>query len=101
MIFAADANSLQSVTSTLNGGASLASAATFKSLVGQAPSGAQSLTYVSISALVNIFGVVAAAGASASPTATPSASPFQPTALLISSVSDSSKTSVSIDLALK
>jgi hypothetical protein len=101
MIFAADANSLQAVTSTLNGGASLASGATFKSLVGQAPSGAQTLTYVSIAAFENIFGFIVAAGAGASPTATPSASPFQPTALLISSVSDSSKTSVSIDLALK
>ena len=50
----------RAITSTLSGGTGLASNATFKSLVGQAPSGAQTLTFVSISALVNIFGIVAA-----------------------------------------
>jgi hypothetical protein len=108
MVFAPDSDSLQAVTSTLSGGHGLASDATFKSLVGQAPSGAQTLTFVSISAFTNAIGAIVSAGGSgsgsgsgASATPTPSASPIQPTALLISSVSDSSKTEVSFDLALK
>ncbi len=101
MIFAPDDASLQVVTATLNGGASLAQASTFKSLVGQAPSGSQTITYLSISALTNVLGVVTTSLGAPSATATTTASPIQPTALLISSVSSAAQTQVSIDVALK
>jgi hypothetical protein len=90
LVFAPDDASLQAETVVINGGAaSLAQSATFQKLVNNAPAGAQTLSFVNLSSITSSFGGASHKNVIA-----------QVTAMLVASVSDNTKSSISVDLAL-